>query len=60
LPRNVLEKVSIKPGTTSVDTVVTALLALITSYLASSLALLIDTTYFLVAGVATPTKDQRT
>jgi hypothetical protein len=60
LPRNVLEKVFIKPGTTSVDTVVTALLALTISCLALSLVLLIDITYFLAAGVATLTKDRRT
>jgi len=59
LPRDVLEKVSIKPGTTSVDTVETVPRALITSYLASSLALLIDIIYFPAAGVVTPIKDQR-
>jgi hypothetical protein len=59
LLRNVSEKVSIKPGTTSVDTVVTALLALTILFLALNPVLLIDITYFLAAGVATLTKDQK-
>jgi hypothetical protein len=48
-----------KPGTTNVDTVVTRRQALITLSQGLSQALLIDIIYFLVAGVATQTKDQR-
>jgi hypothetical protein len=48
-----------KPGTTSADTVATRRQALITLSQGLSLAPLIDTIYFLVAGVATQIKDQK-
>jgi hypothetical protein len=59
LPRNDSEKVYTKLGTTGVDTVEILPQAWTTSSHASSPALLTDITYFLAAGVVTPTKDQR-